>query len=53
MISLLLGEPDEVLREPGIAQYVERASATILVSTVLSPIVLSVLMVLYAGIRPG
>jgi len=34
-------------------QFVERASATILVSTVLSPIVLSVLMVLYAGIRPG
>jgi malonate transporter len=34
-------------------QFVERASATILISTVLSPLVLSALMVLYAGIRPG
>ena len=33
-------------------QFVERASATILVSTVLSPLVLSALMVLYEGIRP-
>ncbi len=34
-------------------QFVERASATILISTVLSPLILSALMVLYAGIRPG
>ncbi|MBI3504022.1 MAG: AEC family transporter [Proteobacteria bacterium] len=33
-------------------QFVERASATILISTVLSPLVLSFLMILYEGIRP-
>ena len=33
-------------------QFVERASATILISTVLSPIVLSILMILFEGIRP-
>jgi predicted permease len=34
-------------------QFVERASATILISTVLSPIVLSILMILFEGIRPA
>ena len=34
-------------------QFVERASATILISTVLSPIVISTIMILFEGIRPG
>jgi predicted permease len=34
-------------------QFVERASATILISTVLSPIVISAIMILFEGIRPG
>lgn len=34
-------------------QFVERASATILISTVLSPITLSILMILFEGIKPA
>jgi predicted permease len=34
-------------------QFVERASATILVSTVISPLVLAAIMILFEGIRPG
>ncbi len=34
-------------------QFVERASATILISTVLSPVVISTIMILFEGIRPG
>ncbi len=33
-------------------QFVERASATILISTVLSPVVISTIMILFEGIRP-
>jgi len=33
-------------------QFVERASATILISTVISPVVLSAIMILFEGIRP-
>jgi predicted permease len=34
-------------------QFVERASATILISTVLSPVVISAIMILFEGIRPN
>ncbi len=34
-------------------QFVERASATILISTVLSALTLSAVMILFSGIRPG
>jgi malonate transporter len=34
-------------------QFVERASATILISTVLSPVVISTIMILFEGIRPN
>jgi len=34
-------------------QFVERASATILVSTLLSPLVLAAIMILFEGVRPS
>ncbi len=34
-------------------QFVERASATILISTILSPLVLGALMILFEGVRPS